>query len=199
LTDRGLRYGNNVRNLLTLEMLDALLATIAAPDTDTDTATGTATDTDTDAGTDADTDTDTDTDAGTATGTDAGTDAGPVTAPAPAPDPFPISTLVQKQDLPLATPLPKNCGLPKPNSRLYWTRLDLPDRTRLRASALDLDGYRPRVFWVRIDENGERCVRRRTQTLEVDAQAGMWDLIVEVPERAAQEGQMLILITRNPR
>jgi hypothetical protein len=35
--------------------------------------------------------------------------------------------------------------------------------------------------------------------LEVDVQAGMWDLIVEVPERAAQEGQMLILITRNPR
>jgi len=27
----------------------------------------------------------------------------------------------------------------------------------------------------------------------------MWDLIVEVPERAAQDGQMLILITRNPR
>ena len=181
LTERGLRYGNNVRNLLTLEMLNALLATIAAPDTATATAT--------DAGTDADTD------AGTAT--DAGTDAG--TAPAPAPDPFPISTLVQKQDLPLATPLPKNCGLPKPNSRLYRTRLDLPDRTRLRASALDLDGYRPRVLWVRIDENGERCVRRRTQTLEVDAQAGIWDLIIEVPERAAQEGQMLILITRNPR
>jgi hypothetical protein len=33
----------------------------------------------------------------------------------------------------------------------------------------------------------------------VDAKPGMWDLIVEVPERAAQEGQMLILITRNPR
>jgi hypothetical protein len=42
-------------------------------------------------------------------------------------------------------------------------------------------------------------VRRRTQTLEVDAQPGMWDLIVEVPERAAQKGQLLILITRNPR
>jgi hypothetical protein len=33
----------------------------------------------------------------------------------------------------------------------------------------------------------------------VDAQPGMWDLIVEVPERSAQEGQMLILITGNPR
>jgi len=55
------------------------------------------------------------------------------------------------------------------------------------------------VLWVRVDERGERCVRRRTQTLAVDAKPGMWDLIVEVPERAAQEGQMLILITRNPR
>jgi hypothetical protein len=33
----------------------------------------------------------------------------------------------------------------------------------------------------------------------VDAKPGMWDLMVEVHERAAQEGQMLILITRNPR
>ncbi|MBW2380456.1 MAG: hypothetical protein JRG70_13050 [Deltaproteobacteria bacterium] len=50
-----------------------------------------------------------------------------------------------------------------------------------------------------MNDEGERCVRRRTQTLEVDVQPGMWDLIVEVPERAAQDGQMLILITRNPR
>jgi hypothetical protein len=77
--------------------------------------------------------------------------------------------------------------------------LDLSKRARLRASAFDLAGYKPRVFWVRVNEEGERCVRRRNQTLEVDAQPGMWDLIVEVPERAAQEGQMLILITRNPR
>jgi hypothetical protein len=33
----------------------------------------------------------------------------------------------------------------------------------------------------------------------VDVQSGMWDFMVEVPERAAQEGQMLVLITRNPR
>ncbi|NNE19917.1 MAG: hypothetical protein HKN10_15705 [Myxococcales bacterium] len=82
---------------------------------------------------------------------------------------------------------------------MYRHRLELAERARLRASALDLAGYKHRVLWVRIDENGERCVRRRTQTLEVDAKPGMWDLIVEVPQRAAQEGQMLILITGNPR
>jgi len=64
--------------------------------------------------------------------------------------------------------------------------------------ALDLDGDRVRLFWVRVDERGERCVRRRTQTLEVAAEPGMWDLIVEVPERAARQGRMLILITRDP-
>ena len=63
LTEKGLRYGNNVRNLLTLEMLEALRTTIAGTDTDAD------------AGTDADTDTGTDTDAGTDAGTD--TDAAP--------------------------------------------------------------------------------------------------------------------------
>jgi hypothetical protein len=170
-TEKGLRYGNNVRNLLTLEMLSAL--------TGTGTGTGTGTDTDTDAGT------------GTGTGTDTGTGT--------APDPFPISTLLTKPSLPLADALPKNCGALKPNSRIYRTRLDLPERARLRASAFDLDGYKPRVFWVRVDETGERCVRRRSQTIEVDAKPGMWDLIIEVPERAAEEGQMLILIARNPR
>jgi hypothetical protein len=70
---------------------------------------------------------------------------------------------------------------------------------RLRISALDLDGYQPRVFLVRVGEDGSRCVKRRNQTLEVAASPGLWDLIVEVPERAAQKGEMLILIDRNPR
>jgi hypothetical protein len=75
----------------------------------------------------------------------------------------------------------------------------LDERARLRASAFDLGGDRFPVFWVLVDQAGGRCVRRRLQTLELDAQPGMWDFIVEVPERAAHEGQMLILITRNPR
>jgi hypothetical protein len=62
-----------------------------------------------------------------------------------------------------------------------------------------LAGYKHRVLWVRVGDEGERCVRRRTQTVEVDSRPGIWDLIVEVSERAAREGQMLILITRNPR
>lgn len=49
------------------------------------------------------------------------------------------------------------------------------------------------------EETGARCVRRRRQILEVDARPGMWDLIVEVPDNAAEEGQMLILIARDPR
>ena len=223
LTDRGLRYGNNVRNLLTLEMLDALLRVVGAAgidsgvDTDTDAGTDTGVDTDTDAGTDTDTGTDAGTDTGTGTGadtdtdtgtgTDAGTDTGTGTGTgadtdtgtAPAPDPFPFSDLISKPSLPPSEALPRNCGASQSGARFYRHRVELGGRTRLRASALDLAGYRHRVLWVRVGEDGERCVRRRTQTLEVDAQPGMWDLIVEVPERAAQQGQMLILITRNPR
>ncbi|MBW2211811.1 MAG: SGNH/GDSL hydrolase family protein, partial [Deltaproteobacteria bacterium] len=155
LTERGLRYGNNVRNLLTLEMLDALRSTIATPNPQL------ARDTDarvaelesrvvspkprvlrpetrdprpearawaTDAGTGTDTD----------AGIDAGTDTGTDTVPEPIPDPFPISALISKSDLPPTDSLPNRCGSPKPNSRLYRTRLDLSARTRLRASALDL-------------------------------------------------------------
>ena len=175
LTETGLRYGNNMRNLLTLQMLDELRKSVPAADTDTDTDTNAATPTD----------------AATDPVTDAVSD--------PAPDPFPLSALVDKLSLPPRLSLPRGCGPSKPGSRLYRTRLELLDRTRLRASAFDLSGYKPRVFWARTDEKGERCVRRRDQTIEVDARPGMWDFIVEVPERAAREGRMLILITRDSR
>jgi hypothetical protein len=101
----------------------------------------------------------------------------------------------------MASPLPKNCGPAKPGSRHYKASLPLEERTRLRVSALDLNGHKSRVLLLRHDEETgkARCVRRRTQTLEVDARPGMWDLIVEVPDKAAEEGQMLILIARNPR
>jgi hypothetical protein len=88
----------------------------------------------------------------------------------------------------------------RPGSRHYKVELALEERARLRVSALDLNGHKSRVLLVRHDEeNGSRCVRRRAQTLEVDARPGMWDLIVEVPENAAEQGQMLILIARDPR
>ena len=91
-------------------------------------------------------------------------------------------------------------SLSQMNSRHYRIRVTLSaERNRVRASAFDLDGYKPRVYWVLIDENGERCIRRRSQSLVVEARAGMWDLIVEVTERAAEDGQMLILIARDPR
>ncbi|MBW2381726.1 MAG: SGNH/GDSL hydrolase family protein, partial [Deltaproteobacteria bacterium] len=129
LTERGLRYGNNVRNLLTLEMLDALRSTIATPNPQL------ARDTDarvaelesrvvspkprvlrpetrdprpearawaTDAGTGTDTD----------AGIDAGTDTGTDTVPEPIPDPFPISALISKSDLPPTDSLPNRCGSP---------------------------------------------------------------------------------------
>lgn len=169
LTERGLRYGNNMRNLLTLEMLDALRRMVAGAGADAD------------AGTD------------DGRGTDAGTDADAV------PDPFPVSVLVSESSLPLAGSLPERCGSLGPSSRVYRTRVALGERSRLRASAFDLDGDRFPVFWVRVDQHGERCVRRRMQTLEVDAEPGMWDFMVEVPEPAAQDGQILVLITRNPR
>ncbi|MGB5503850.1 MAG: SGNH/GDSL hydrolase family protein [Polyangiales bacterium] len=195
LTEKGLRYGNNLRNLLTLEMLDAVRKAVGAGDSGS--YSGRDRYRDSYRTSYAGTDTGADTDIGAGTDIDAGTGTDP--APVPARSPFPFSALVSKPDLPFSETLPKHCGALKPSSRLYRHSVELAERTRLRASALDLAGYKHRVLWVRVDENGERCVRRRTQTLEVDAKPGMWDLIVEVPERAAREGQMLILITRNRR
>ncbi len=205
LTETGLRYGNNMRNLLTLQMLDALRISVLAA------GTGTHTDTAPDAAAAIDpatpiaaaidpaTPTAAATDPATPTDAAAATAADPVTDPVRDPAPFPLSALVDKPSLPPLLSLPRGCGSSKPGSRLYRTRLELLERTRLRASAFDLSGDKPRVFWARADEKGERCVRRRDQTIEVDARPGMWDFIVEVPERAAQEGRMLILITRDSR
>ena len=196
LTQRGLRYGNNVRNLQTLQMLDAIRATVPGPEPDpvpgpvpapapapVPTPTPTP-------------------DPGPEPAPESEPEPDPVpdSEPEPEPDPFPISVLIDKPSLPPATPLPRNCGAPKPNSRHYKVSLPLEERARFRASALDLHGHKSRVLLVRHDEDtGPRCVRRRTQTLEVDARPGMWDLIVEVPERAAEEGLMLLLIARDPR
>ena len=201
-TEKGLRYGNNVRNLMTLEMLDALRRSVEE-DAVTDAGAGTG------AGAGADTVTATGADTGTGAGTVTqalawgrrGGDEGPTSRENASPnDARATSVLLTKPDLPPTTSLPRNCGAPRRGSRLYRARVELSERTRLRVSALDLDGYKPRVLWARIeDEAGARCVRRRVQTLEVDAPPGMWDLIVEVPERAARDGKMLILMTRDPR
>lgn len=176
LTEEGLRYGNNVRNLLTLQMLDALRRT-TTPDANSYAAA-----------------------APVAAPAPAAATV-PVAAPASAPTPsLPFSVLVHKPSLPAASPLPKNCGSPKSGARHHLTRFRLEERMRIRASALDLDRHKARVLLVRHgDDSGPRCVRRRSQTLEVDAAAGMWDLIVEVSEPAAKEGQMLILLAPDPR
>lgn len=177
LTEEGLRHGNNVRNLLTLEMLDALrrvAETSAVADADPELDPGTH--------------------------VDAGADAGADAASVEAPDPFPISSLLEKAALSPSSLLPERCGSAQPRSRQHRTQLTLEEGTRLRASAFDLDnGHRPRIMLVRIDEDGERCVRRRLQTLEVDVPAGMWDLIVEIPETPSSQGRILVLIDHDRR
>lgn len=172
LTKKGLRYGNNVRNLLTLQMLDALRKTVATEQTPPGRPV-----------------------------TDANTVPPTIPAPIPAPaTPLPLSTIVHPSSLPPASTLPARCGRPEKGARVYRARIVLSEPARLRASALSLDGERPRLFWVRIDEDGsERCVRRRNQTLEVDVPAGMWDLIVEVSGRTEEEERMLVLIAPDPR
>ena len=73
-------------------------------------------------------------------------------------------------------------------------------RTRIRVAALPLTGKKPRVLLVKRDEESPpRCVRRRVQTLEVDVPPGMWDLVIEVPAAPDGEGQLLLLVTPEPR
>ena len=111
---------------------------------------------------------------------------------------LPFSALIDKPSLPEGE-LPPGCGRLKQGARIYRASVTVDEPTRLRATALDLDGFTPRVFWIRNDPEGPRCVRRRNQSLEVAAAPGLWDLIVEVGERATEEGRMLVLVGRNPR
>jgi hypothetical protein len=212
-TEKGLQYGNNVRNLLTLQMLAELrdrfdLGDPTALDAEAEPAV--VIDTDREA---------------------AGVE--PKTHPAPeeperhqasfsalldyGPDPEPgaelaaeptadfgfdpISLLLDKTSLPEASPLPRYCGTTKPGSRHFTASFTVAEPTRIRVSALDLGGRRPRVLLVR-REAGDvpaRCVRRRLQTLEVDVPVGMWDLVIEVPKAAAEDGKLLLLATPEPR
>ena len=180
-TDKGLRYGNNARNLMTLQMLEALRATLAEAATVAATGTDRAV-----------------TLADARTLTDAGTAPVSATTPAPVPSRLPFSALLDKSELGTVG-IPRGCGLAKKGARMVRIPLSVEEPTRIRAVALDLDGYKPRLFWIRIGEKGERCVRRRNQALEVAAQPGLWDLIVEVPPRAVSKGRMLVLINRNSR
>jgi hypothetical protein len=174
LTEQGLQHGNNVRNLLTLQMLDALRRVAEAS-----------------AGADAFHGSDADTHVDGGAPEDAGVDAGTS---------FPISFVLEKDTLSSSSSLPERCGSPQPGSRQHRTRLTLEEGARLRVSAFDLDeGHKPRVMLVRIDEDGERCVRRRLQTLEVDVPAGMWDLIVETGETITNRGRILVLIAPDRR
>ncbi len=212
LTEKGLQYGNNLRNFLTLKMLDALRRVVRAAGTGTGTGTDAGTGTDTDAGTDTDvgtgTDAGTDTGAGagagagtgtgTGAGTDTGTDADPDTGAVVTPFDLPFSALIEKDAL-QAVEIPAGCGAAKPGTRAYRLPIAVDEPTRLRIAALDLDRYQPRVFWVRVGDDRARCVKRRNQTLAVAARPGLWDLIVQPPERAAKDGKMLVLIDRNPR
>ncbi len=162
------------------------------PDADAGTDAGTDTGADTDAGTDADADADTDAGTGTGTDTDAGTD------PVLSVEGLPFSAVVEKGSLGVEE-VPVGCGALKPGTRAHRMTLVVEEPTRLRVTALDLDRYQPRVLWVRVSEDGARCVKRRNQTLEVAARPGLWDLIIQVPARNSQDGKMLILIDRNPR
>lgn len=193
LTEKGLRYGTNVRNLLTLEMLDTLRRTVTGGAARMDVGTGAGTGT----GTGADTGTGTDGGSGTGGGAGAGVGAGGGAGTVIGSG-LPFSVVVDKAGLGEGE-LPGGCGALKPGARVHRVPVAVEEPTRLRMSAFDLDGYQPRVFWVKVDEEGSRCVKRRNQTLEVAASPGLWDFVVEVRKRAAQEGEMLILIDRNPR
>lgn len=176
LTERGLRYGNNLRNFLTLEMLNALRKLSAGPASAPAPASAT------------------DAVAASAPATVSATASATVVTPAH----LPFSIVVDKTALGVEE-VPAGCGRLKPGAPAYRVSVVVEELTRLRMTALDLDRYQPRVLWARVGEDGTRCVKRRNQTLEVAARPGLWDLIVQVPERASRDGRMLVVIDRNPR
>lgn len=212
-TDKGLRYGNNVRNLLTLQMLDQLRQVPESPESrqaaHAAEAETVAVNTDPQGGGFGETPPATSDGAPTgATVPEPESEVPAAWTPQPVvdgptaaisvPSALPFSALVDKPTLTQGV-LPPGCGRLKPNARVYRVTITVDEPTRLRATALDIEGFPPRLFWIRQDLEGPRCVRRRNQSLEVAAKPGLWDLIVEVGERATQHGRMLVLIDRNPR
>ena len=183
LTDRGLRYGNNLRNLLTLQMLDALRQTL--PDV---------------AGTEvypAHDDLPLPASVLERPLSSIDRQPGGEAVPDPEPTQFPVSVLVGASDLAPAAALGRGCGSLKASSWHYRARVELGEPTRLRVSALDPGGARHQLFWIRVDDGGARCVRRSAHALEVDVRPGTWDVVVEVGERPSEQRPLLLLIARD--
>jgi len=187
-SERGLRYGNNVRNLLTLQMLDALRRSLGAGPAERAETFVSGVD---DPG-----------GAPVVTGAGVGGGIGEASATigltvtsGPAPHLRSARLLKSRFE---EIEVPAGCGRTETSGRGFRLPVEVSEPMRLRVTALDLDGAQPRLHWIRLDDEGPRCVRRRSQTLEVAAAPGLWDLIVVVPERAAEEGEMLLLVDRNP-
>ncbi|MEM7437528.1 MAG: SGNH/GDSL hydrolase family protein [Myxococcota bacterium] len=206
-TDAGLRYGNNVRNLMTLQVLDQLrrvASTAPVLDAHGEFDGQDLAEPEPEGLTEplpvhhhvpsAVEDSDPNPDPGAAAAMATTADSREVVVPAG----LPFSEFVDKETLPQGE-LPPGCGRLKPEARVLKVSVTVDEPTRLRAIALDLDGFSYRLFWIRQDPEGPRCVRRRNQALEVAAQPGLWDLIIEVGERAASEGRMLVLVRRDAR
>ena len=226
-TERGLRYGNNVRNLLTLEMLDALRrsaerAALAEAivesevvlDPRSEQAVESVPDPRAEQGV---VGVPEPPEPAAVTSEPYVAPLAPRTAPSqtasPAPEPtpslpgpveleagadLPFSRVVDKAAL-AEGEAPSGCGAREPRARTYRLPVEVVEPERLRIVALDLEGFQPRLYWAKVDDEGARCVKRRRQTLEVAASPGLWDLFVEVSERASERGRLLILVDRNPR
>ncbi len=184
LTDEGLRYGNNARNLLTLQALDSLKELARSEQVLIDTL--------------------------------------PLhsqhplsyqerideryripvlrsTGPVVRIDSFPFSAVFDKARLDELEAMPVGCPEAAEGSRGIRVTMDLADKQRLRAVAIDLEGGETRLYWVRSDETGARCLKRRSQSIEVAPGPGTWDLLVEVRAGAADGGDLLLLLSREPK
>ena len=182
LTEQGLRYGNNVRNLLTIEALDSLrdLHGLAEPVL---------------------------------------TDALPLHLPPRSAvtgeryqipvsrlsghpvfvDALPYSAVIDKAELVEPLDLPEGCSRQAAGAKGLRVTIEVSEPQRIRATALDLEGAEVRLYWAQSRGDVARCLKRRGRSLEVASPAGTWDLFVEVPERAAEAGSLLLLIYRELR
>ena len=156
---RGLSFGQNVRNLLTLKMLDSLRKIPPASNSEFGSQR-------------------------------AFTTPGVEEVDAP---PFSEWVSLKSDAAPIQTRI--QCGK-RTVEPYYLARLDVESPTKYRVSALGMNGRKPRVAIVRVDENGQcRCIRSRIQTVERRLDPGEYEFWVQPSRRSLlREDSVLFLV-----
>lgn len=112
------------------------------------------------------------------------------------PSTFPFSEIISKRMLANKHDRYEGCRTSPQRGPEYRATLTLQGPRKLRFASVDLTGRNTKLFLVRKDAAESECVTARPQSITRQLEPGTWELIVELSPKAADRGELLVLIDR---